>query len=129
MSDSDKLEVNVQTLAMSRANLLRGVKKRRVSWLDIKRVDEQVQTMKLEENDVVLGRTADNAIELNYPNVSRHHSKISYSNESYSIEDLESTNGTYVNGISIAKCVLHPNDVIQVGDTHIFYYEREEVIQ
>lgn len=128
MSYTDKQEVNVQTLAMSRSNLLRGVKKRRVSLLDIKRVNEQVQTMRLSEKDVVLGRTADNAIDLNYPNVSRHHSKITYSNEAYSIEDLESTNGTYVNGISIAKCVLHPNDVIQIGDTHIFYYEREEVI-
>jgi len=128
MSDLDKQEVDVQTLAMSRSNLLKGVKKQRVSLLDIKRINEQVQTMKLTNNNVVIGRTSDNEIELNYPNVSRHHSKISYANESYSIEDLESTNGTYVNGISIAKCILHPNDVIQVGDTHMFYYEREEVI-
>ena len=46
MSDPDSQEVNVQTLAMSRSNLLRGVKKRRISLLDIKRVNEQVQTMK-----------------------------------------------------------------------------------
>jgi pSer/pThr/pTyr-binding forkhead associated (FHA) protein len=128
MSDFNRQEVDVQTLAMSRSTLLKGVKKRRVALLDVKRVDEKLETLKLDEKNVVIGRTADNKIDLNYPNVSRHHSQITYSNESYSIEDLDSTNGTYVNGISIAKCILHPNDVIQIGDTHIFYYEREEVI-
>jgi len=104
------------------------MKKRRVAFLDVKRLDEQVQTYKLKEADTIIGRTKDNSIQLAFPNISRHHSKISFSNETYLIEDLESTNGTFVNGISIAKCVLHPNDVIEIGDTHLFYYEREELI-
>ncbi|WDE95628.1 FHA domain-containing protein [Lentisphaera profundi] len=128
MTDSNNQENDVRTLAMSRASIMKGVKKRRVGFLDIKRINEQVQTYRLDDSDTIIGRTSDNLIKLAYANISRHHSKISPSNETYSIEDLESTNGTYVNGISIAKCVLHPNDIIQIGDTHLFYYEREEII-
>ncbi|WP_052607320.1 FHA domain-containing protein [Lentisphaera araneosa] len=128
MSGSNHQEGDVRTLAISRSSVMKGIKKHRVAFLDIKRLDEQVQTYKLKEGDTIIGRTKDNSIQLAFPNISRHHSKISFSNETYSIEDLESTNGTYVNGISIAKCVLHPNDVIEIGDTHLFYYEREELI-
>jgi pSer/pThr/pTyr-binding forkhead associated (FHA) protein len=127
MSDGNQ-QNDIRTLAFSRSSIMRGMKKRRLAFLDIKRINEQVQTYELLEKDLIIGRTSDNPIQLSYPNISRHHSKISFSNDSYQIEDLESTNGTFVNGISIAKCILHPNDVIEIGETHIFYYEREELI-
>jgi len=128
MNEKDKTDSS--TLAMSRTTVMKGVKKKRISYLDIKRVDQKAHTFKLPDTtDTVLGRTNDNLITLPFPNVSRHHSRIFKSNEDYLIEDLGSTNGTYVNGIKIAKCVLRTNDIIQVGDTRMVYFEREEICQ
>ena len=126
---SDINEIDVSTLAMSRASVLSGMKKVRAAYLDIKRIDQEVQTYKIpRDQHSIFGRTQDNTIILAYPNVSRHHSKVYCLNDEYIIEDLDSTNGTYINAVNIAKCVLHPNDIIQIGDTKIIYYEREEVI-
>ena len=83
MSDSNHQEGDVRTLAMSRSSVMRGMKKRRVAFLDVKRLDEQVQTYKLKEDDTIIGRTEDNSIQLAFANISRHHSKISFSNETY----------------------------------------------
>lgn len=65
-----------------------------------------------------LGRSATNDIVVNDPEISRRHAQITYQNQRYLIEDLGSTNGTFVNG---QRCTgptsLKDGDVVEFGDT------------
>ena len=62
-----------------------------------------------------VGRLPDNDIRIDNPAVSGHHALvINILNDSF-LEDLNSTNGTYVNGKIIKKHALQHGDVITVG--------------
>ncbi|MEO7386924.1 MAG: FHA domain-containing protein [Gammaproteobacteria bacterium] len=62
-----------------------------------------------------VGRLPDNDIRIDNPTVSGHHSLvINILNDSF-LEDLNSTNGTYVNGRIIKKHALQNGDVVTVG--------------
>ncbi len=64
----------------------------------------------------LLGRQADATICLESQAVSRHHARILVENEEYFLEDLHSSNGTFVNGKRIRERVpLTPSDVVQIG--------------
>lgn len=72
--------------------------------------------MELAAGAVTIGRAADNDIQLNDKVISAHHAKIiTFYNASH-IEDLGSTNGTFVNGKKVKKHVLQPGDVLNIGD-------------
>lgn len=65
--------------------------------------------------ELTLGRADDNLVKIDDTTVSSHHARIfTYFYVSY-IEDLHSTNGTFVNGKRVTKQVLHPGDVIHLG--------------
>jgi hypothetical protein len=71
---------------------------------------------------ITVGRDADNAIELDDALASRHHAVIQKVKEDFFIEDLNSTNGTFVNGQPVppGKYVrLHKLDVIVIGRTEL----------
>jgi pSer/pThr/pTyr-binding forkhead associated (FHA) protein len=72
-----------------------------------------------------LGRAPDNDIILEDPKVSRHHAVIAFTEERYSITDLESANGTFVNGIRVREPnhPLRAEDIIALGDTELTFYE------
>ncbi len=66
-----------------------------------------------------IGRLPDNDIRIDNPAVSGHHSLIiNILNDSF-LEDLNSTNGTYVNGKLIKKHAMQHGDVITVGPSPI----------
>ncbi len=72
-----------------------------------------------------LGRAPDNDIILEDPKVSRHHAVIAFTEERYTVTDLESANGTFVNGIRVRESnhPLRAEDVISIGDTELTFYE------
>jgi len=78
--------------------------------------NKTVKMMELAAGAVTIGRAADNDIQLNDKVISAHHAKIiTFYNASH-IEDLGSTNGTFVNGKKVKKHVLQPGDVLTIGD-------------
>jgi pSer/pThr/pTyr-binding forkhead associated (FHA) protein len=71
-----------------------------------------------------LGRAPDNDIILEDLKVSRQHAVIAFTEGRYSITDLESANGTFVNGLRIREShPLRAEDVISLGDTELTFYE------
>jgi len=66
---------------------------------------------------VTIGRDPKNDIVLAHDAISGHHAHIRYDQDKdeFTIADLDSTNGTFVNGNRITKQVLQDNDVIQFG--------------
>jgi pSer/pThr/pTyr-binding forkhead associated (FHA) protein len=53
------------------------------------------------------------------PGVSRRHAHLRFRDGRWILQDLESTNGTTVNGVRVGRCELRPGDVIGVGDTRL----------
>jgi hypothetical protein len=75
----------------------------------------------LTEKAVTIGRLADCDIVLSDPNVSRHHAEVRPRGDGFEITDLGSTNGTRVNGVTVAGGGrrLVDGDEIMVGGTRI----------
>ena len=75
----------------------------------------------LVEDLITIGRGPDNTIIINDPSVSTNHAQLQLAGETYRLKDLDSTNGTRVNGIPVTETVLHLNDRIRFGATDARY--------
>ena len=64
---------------------------------------------------MAIGKAPDNAIVLSDPRVSRHHCRISWTDRGWLLEDLKSTNGTFINDQKADKELLSAGDRIKVG--------------
>ncbi|MDW8251756.1 MAG: FHA domain-containing protein [Myxococcales bacterium] len=70
-----------------------------------------------DKNEVVVGRLQGNDLMLQKSNVSKRHAKLIFHNGRFIVTDMESTNGTYVNGRRIGKpTIVREGDKIYVGD-------------
>src|SRR4051794_38680358 len=74
--------------------------------------------------DVTFGRLSSNQVMVNDPKASSRHATLRQEGQSYSITDLGSTNGTFVNEQKLspnAPYILNPGDRIRIGDTTFTY--------
>jgi pSer/pThr/pTyr-binding forkhead associated (FHA) protein len=83
-------------------------------------------TYTLEGEETLIGRNPTTDITLLDEGISREHALILYDEDldRYTIEDLQSTNGTKVNGKRIRSAELQPGDTLQIGST-LFEFVRE----
>ena len=81
------------------------------------------------EPPVTIGREEGNTIQLNDERVSRYHAKIQMDHDQVVLTDLESTNGTKVNGEDVQLRNLRYGDVVQVGRTVMVFGTREQISQ
>ncbi len=70
---------------------------------------------------ITIGRGPDNMIVINDPSVSTHHAQLQRAGEMYRLKDLDSTNGTRVNGIAAAETGLRFDDRIRFGAAEARY--------
>jgi signal transduction histidine kinase/pSer/pThr/pTyr-binding forkhead associated (FHA) protein len=68
-----------------------------------------------------LGRDAANGVRLHDTEVSRRHAEFRQVDNGYSLADVGSVNGTFLNGQPIREAVLQPGDQIQIGQTILVY--------
>ena len=78
---------------------------------------------------ITVGREEGNAIQLNDDRVSRFHLKIQEDNDRLVLTDLESTNGTRVNGEDIQLRILRHGDLIALGRSVLLFGSREEIAE
>ncbi len=76
---------------------------------------------------VTIGREEGNALRLNDERVSRYHAKVQFDNGEVILTDLESTNGTRVNGSVISIRRLRPGDQVGVGRSILLYGTDQEI--
>jgi pSer/pThr/pTyr-binding forkhead associated (FHA) protein len=79
----------------------------------------------LDTNKTKIGRDTNNDIHLDDITVSRSHAMIS-KNSGYSIKDLGSLNGTYINAISMKESNIKAGDEIQIGKYHLTLFVGEK---
>lgn len=76
---------------------------------------------------VSIGREDDNAVQLNDERVSRFHAKIQEDGGRIILTDLDSTNGTRVNGHPVQLRVLQPGDLVAIGRCLLVYGKPEDI--
>jgi pSer/pThr/pTyr-binding forkhead associated (FHA) protein len=76
-------------------------------------------------SQLTIGRRSDNTIRLIDVKVSRNHAKIVATGEGFLIEDMKSSNGTFVNGEKVESRCLKSGDTITIGFTEFRFSERQ----
>jgi putative nucleotidyltransferase with HDIG domain len=72
-----------------------------------------------------IGRKNSNSLRLIDPKVSRAHARIHPTEDGFLLEDLKSSNGTYINGNKVDSALLKSGDKIKTGLTEIIFSEKE----
>ncbi len=81
-------------------------------------------TFPLDGDQITIGRDSTNGVAINDAEVSRKHARMVFQGGKYVIEDLGSTNGTFVNGQRLAgPVVLKAGDVISLGEQIVLMYD------
>ncbi len=103
-------------------DLKRGKPGKNLGWK--LKIEYSADKNSLEEGEIVpignklsIGRNRNNQMVLPSRAVSNFHAKIYFEDGRYMMEDLESTNGTYVNGNRVDKKSLRPGDEIRISET------------
>src|SRR5262245_39801577 len=76
---------------------------------------------------VTIGREEGNLLRLNDERVSRFHAKVQFDNGEVILTDLESTNGTRVNGHVVQIRRLRPGDRVGIGRSLLLFGSEQEI--
>lgn len=87
------------------------------------------QVFRIESAPITIGREEGNSIQLNDERISRFHIKIQLDHDDLVLTDLESTNGTKVNGEEVQLRILRHGDMISVGRSTLIFGTRSEINQ
>ena len=94
--------------------------------IEIKFNNAVLKTIETEKEVINIGRNIKNDIQIDNLSVSKLHARIIKQKGKYFVEDLKSTNGTYLNEKKISKEILTNNDVITVGKhTLVTIFEKK----
>ena len=93
----------------------------RAAHMDVVVPGQKTFRVSLDSRNCTIGREDDCRICLPITSVSRRHARISLSGEDFALEDQGSTNGTYVNGVRISRCLLRDGDQIRIGEAQLAF--------
>jgi predicted component of type VI protein secretion system len=77
------------------------------------------RTFDLNVERTTVGRVEDNTFQIGDPSVSSHHAEILLQGTELLIKDLNSTNGTFINGEKITEASLKPGQVLRFGQVEL----------
>ncbi len=88
------------------------------------------QMFRLQDKEISIGRSTDNTIPILEDGISRTHCRLyCLGEDQVMLEDLNSTNGTFVNGTRIARYLLTDGDKIQIGSSSIIKFTYHDKIE
>jgi hypothetical protein len=95
------------------------------SYLEIIKGNEEGKIFYIDRDEAVVGRHQECDIEVEDVEISRKHLRIYSENRRWFVQDLGSTNGTYVNKLRVDRYMVNPGDRIIAGKTHFkFHVEK-----
>ncbi|HEY60985.1 MAG TPA: FHA domain-containing protein [Anaerolineae bacterium] len=82
----------------------------------------------LEKEEIFIGRELNNDVVISNSEISRKHAKLTKKNQHYFLEDLGSTNGTYIKGQKVKKQYkLKSGDLINLGENIVLAFIQETI--
>ena len=66
-----------------------------------------------------IGKSSDNDVVIDHPTVSRNHLQVRRNGDRFLIEDLGSTNGTFIDGAQVREAYLKPGALLEMGDVQL----------
>src|SRR5262245_21109117 len=96
--------------------------------VDVYWPDGPMESYPLDKVSVAIGRSSGNDIVLDTTAVSRYHISLTHKDNQVVLEDLESVNGTYLDGDRLKphdQIVLNGGEEIQLGDIRVIYHPEE----
>jgi two-component system, cell cycle response regulator len=127
--DADKTKVG----DTSGAKQVAGLGKRDFPYLIVVAGAGVGEMYRLERDEAIVGRGEKAQFRIVDDGISRMHARLVRSDDTLYVEDLESANGTLVNGEKIMRCALKDGDKISIGSTTIlkftYHDEIDEVFQ
>jgi pSer/pThr/pTyr-binding forkhead associated (FHA) protein len=73
------------------------------------------RTHELKGDKTTIGRVEDNTFQIAEPSVSSHHCEVLLRGNEVIIKDLNSTNGTYINGQKVEESAIQPGQILRLG--------------
>jgi len=89
----------------------------------IKFGDKELQTIESDKPEIIIGRNPGSDIQIDNLGVSDRHARIFSSEGQYQIEDLQSTNGTFVDEKQISQVAIDKNSQITIGKHNLIVME------
>jgi len=86
---------------------------------------EGIKVVPLKLSVINIGRRLENQIAIDDPRVSRHHAQLRVVDGRYILFDLNSSGGTYINGMRITKSIIYPGDVISLAGFTMVYRQHD----
>ncbi len=90
----------------------------------VKLGDNIVQNHLFTNERITIGRAPENDIVIENLAVSRNHAVITWENDRFYLEDLGSSNGSFINGVKVKRNEVVDRDVITIGKHKIYFYDR-----
>jgi pSer/pThr/pTyr-binding forkhead associated (FHA) protein len=86
-----------------------------------------IKEIKLDKDQITFGRKSDNHVVIDHPTISGHHAKIVKDGDGFKVEDLNSTNGTFMNGHRVKSGRLKDRDQVGLAGHILDFYEDDSV--
>ncbi len=100
-----------------------------VTQIEVQTDGETVSVQSFPQGRVIVGRSPDNEIYIKSKFVSRHHAQLVSDDEGCVIEDLNSTNGVFIDEKQIKKRRLQDGDVVSLGVHQLVYTDLREAVE
>jgi pSer/pThr/pTyr-binding forkhead associated (FHA) protein len=88
--------------------------------------EENPTSHELIEDKITVGRLADNSISIVDDSVSSHHAELYVDGDNVRLQDLDSTNGTFVNGERVGEAILRHGDEVRFGSIRTIFHGQAE---
>lgn len=81
---------------------------------------------RLDRQEIVLGRSSEADIQIESTDLSRKHLALRREHGQFSVHDLDSRNGVYLNGVRVHSATLFEGDNLQLGPVVLVFHEGRE---
>ncbi len=99
--------------------------------VDVYWPDGPIESYRLNKSTIAVGRSSGNDIVLDTTAVSRYHITLTFTDQQVLLEDLESVNGTYVDGVRLMAhkpFILRGGEEVQLGDIRLIFHPPAEMM-